>query len=323
MIQFLKSSGEGLEFIKAKYEQLTCKDKQDTYIATFREELATLEKPSDDSRIRNMKKFLEEHTIKLKETAAIYARMVQTEKEQCTAQDSVQQKLLELTKEESSALNAIGADQRPRQDLATILGKQRAPVQTADAFAPEKASGMEALLAAAEREVDDADAMMDAISSLGGLLVSLQDAKMQVSDGQHQMRCIEESEKGSLIGSLFGKNKYTQIQETKFRIDRYGQEAHETQDFYIAARTMFVSKEISSFFREKKAVTQWAKDEFVRRNTEQSQLVHNLWLSMASGSDPSMPAASYSGGYSTGGYSPSGGMPTPGAQTNFNDEFGF
>lgn len=320
VIQFLKAStAEQISLVKTQFEALTIQERQDKYLSIFQNELTVLQKQDDDQPIRDMKELLDNYITHLKEVERHFATIAKHEREQMQTMQLARKKLAQINKLESSHLNAVGVPRRPRVELIHILGaEQMTNTKSEDVTANlDVASGVEVLLAATEREVDDSQAMIDAIASLGGLVLGLQDAKFQVTDGEHKMRLIQEGGAASLTDLIFGKDKHAQIQETKFQIDRYSSEAVMTQEFYAAARAMFISKEIPNFFREKTAIGKWAAGEFALRSQDRADKVIALVRSEEQAPAP-YTAGSTPGG---GGYNAGGGIPVP-ALDNFDDDFG-
>eukprot|EP00746_Dinoflagellata_sp_MGD_P073382 gnl/MRDRNA2_/MRDRNA2_29781_c0_seq1.p1 gnl/MRDRNA2_/MRDRNA2_29781_c0~~gnl/MRDRNA2_/MRDRNA2_29781_c0_seq1.p1 ORF type:complete len:475 (+),score=90.47 gnl/MRDRNA2_/MRDRNA2_29781_c0_seq1:116-1540(+) len=274
---FLRAPSSSMCAVRKEFDSWKVTDIFSAFKTAYSQELRKLEAPYDDSRITELKTFLEGHVPTLNQIIADFDKLVALEKDQAEHIRQVQHRLLKLSDSESECQLDAGAVVRPRADLATTIGKQ---MQHQDEVT---GLGSKLLLVMGKREADDAEAMLEALNHLIHLRDRVLDLKNQLSLEENRQRALMGGAGGSWPGWVFAqRNREAQLQEVQEAIERKTRELVEAEAFYVAARTIFVSHETGMFFAEKTAMQRWAAEQFAQKLAQKGQFSSTLWGGVAS-----------------------------------------
>jgi len=157
------------------------------------------------------------------------------------------------------------------------------------------------LLAASERELLEAEAMQEAVDSLESLQKDLFEAKTKAGALDETLTKVraggEIPSTGTGVARLLGiapqKDREERIHQMEAELAQKKEEVSVLRDFYAAARSVLVAREIDKFLRTKVADQQKTKQSFAGLSKKTAEALATSWG--ASGHSPSSFSALVSG----------------------------
>ncbi|CAE7800039.1 vps5 [Symbiodinium microadriaticum] len=260
--RFLESAGEGdgisLEELRRSFDGRSIAEMCGTFQTAFADQLARLESPPDDSKLSDAKSFLEAHVVKLRDLTVALRDACDAQKHATALASTAQARFASV-----SSSDTADAARKPRSIIAAALKQQDEVFQEAPGF------HYDLLLAAAERELDETEAMQDALLGLGALhqrLVDAQQKRVFVEVEQKRLSSRTDSGEPSALGKLFGKrDKTTKLEDLASQHAQSLEDAKYAEEWYASARVIAISRELDAFGAEQVALNNWLQLEIARR----------------------------------------------------------
>lgn len=279
MRSFLQAQEPAMEELKKGFEKRPLEEMCREYKVAFARELRTLETPLDDSRLVHCRGFLDVHLGHLRELTAALKEAADAQRTAIIASAAAQKCLAGVCGDESGVLADAQAIEQPRVVLLAALRQQGAVFEDAPAF------HYDVLLASAERELDEAEAMQEGLVSLEALQQILQNAKKRVDSCQKKL--CEGGDQPSSFGNLFGrKDRDTQVGELRRDLEKSSEEAVLAEEWYLAARTVAIGQQLGSFLSTKVEAHRLATESFAQKSCDTAQRLTGIWTGLV----PSRPA---------------------------------
>eukprot|EP00929_Paragymnodinium_shiwhaense_P060422 TRINITY_DN3017_c0_g1_i4.p1 TRINITY_DN3017_c0_g1~~TRINITY_DN3017_c0_g1_i4.p1 ORF type:complete len:284 (+),score=93.76 TRINITY_DN3017_c0_g1_i4:526-1377(+) len=248
--------------------------------AGFAADLRGTDMPSDDHRLVAHKKFLEAEIPKMREVVQAYKEVADAQRAMTAAVTAAQKKV------SGACTNYFANDDcefPARSELSEALAKQSTALEAAPAL------HYDLLAAAAEFELDEAEAMEEAIESLEELQRTLTVSKKKVASLSETVKKVSAGGEAppsasgwlSSIGLSQKKDRETELREMKAELELKQTEVRAAEDFYTAAWTLAIKVEIDAFFAQKKSVGSLAKEAFAGSFARSAQESASLWSALA------------------------------------------
>ncbi|CAE7343155.1 DNAJB6, partial [Symbiodinium necroappetens] len=240
-LRFLESAGEGdgisLEELRRSFDGRSIAEMCGTFQTAFADQLARLESPPDDSKLSDAKSFLEAHVVKLRDLTVALRDACDAQKHATALASTAQARFASV-----SSSDTADAARKPRSIIAAALKQQDEVFQEAPGF------HYDLLLAAAERELDETEAMQEALLGLGALhqrLVDAQQKRVFVEVEQKRLSSRTDSGEPSALGKLFGKrDKTTKLEDLASQHAQSLEDAKYAEEWYASARVIAISREL-------------------------------------------------------------------------------
>lgn len=257
---FLLRFLEAQEITKQMHDELeTFKEdpekKAAAFKASFSEELANFEKPKGDNGIRAFKGFLDKHISSLRENIKNCQELLTIERQQEKIGRTTFDSLSTMVKDEMEILKDLGVERCPRQHVLEAFRMQHQVAGICFRY--------ERLVAVTQRELEDSEAMMEAIGEIGAMKIELQELQQKV---RHHMEQSKKLAEGSPEMEKFKKD----LQVVK---DRHNC----ILDLYNACCTVFVNQEIKLFFQQKDLLLEWWRSEFQEAASRSAQQAYGIF----------------------------------------------
>eukprot|EP00439_Symbiodinium_sp_Y106_P062313 s1477_g9.t1 len=271
--RFLESAGEGegisLEELRRSFDGRSISEMCAAFQTAFADQLARLESPPDDSKLSDAKSFLEAHVVKLRDLTVV-RDACDAQKHATALASTAQAKFASV-----SSSDAADSARKPRSIIAAALKQQDEVFQEAPGF------HYDLLLAAAERELDETEAMQEALLGLGALhqrLVDAQQKRVFVEVEQKRLSSRTDPGEPSALGKLFGKrDKTTKLEDLASQHAQSLEEAKYAEEWYASARVIAISRELDAFWAEQVALNNWLQLEIARRFRATSLRLASTW----------------------------------------------
>ncbi|CAE8735500.1 unnamed protein product, partial [Polarella glacialis] len=179
---------------------------------------------------------------------------------------------------EAGVLAGAATAEQPRVELLAALRRQNEVLGEAPSL------HYDLLLAAAERELDDSEAMQDALTSLEGLHHRLRDAKQRVTTLEATQKRLRDGSGAapSALGKLFGqKDRDVQMQDVAEQLSKSSEEAQSAEVWYAAARIVTIGSELDAAVAEKVALHRWLRDQIALRSRGTALRLAAVWEALA------------------------------------------
>lgn len=278
---FLRTTTEeGMEELKKNWDKRPVTKRLEEYQSAFASTLAAgANLPQDDSRITACRVFLEVQTKSLSELCIGFKTVVDAQKAVTAAVTGAQKRLAAVCSHESEALTNAGITGQPRMELVASLRQQSQVLEVAPAL------HYDLLLAAAERELLEAEAMQQAIESLDNLQKDLQTARQAGLSMDETLRKVEMGGEipstGTGMARMLGiapkKDRDQRIEQMKAELAQKRKEVTAIEEFYKAARTVLACKEIEGYFNDNVVAHRETKDSFSKLSRTSSEHFVDIW----------------------------------------------
>eukprot|EP00747_Dinoflagellata_sp_TGD_P048876 gnl/TRDRNA2_/TRDRNA2_145879_c1_seq1.p1 gnl/TRDRNA2_/TRDRNA2_145879_c1~~gnl/TRDRNA2_/TRDRNA2_145879_c1_seq1.p1 ORF type:complete len:474 (-),score=109.46 gnl/TRDRNA2_/TRDRNA2_145879_c1_seq1:18-1439(-) len=280
---FLQQPLDGMEELKKQFDNRPIGEMCREFKVAFASELRNMsvdKTPTDDSQLEQCREFLEAQVVCLRDLTAELGHAADAQRSVNTAVVAAQKKLAVLCCEEP----AHGAPARPRRagngeqqrnELLATLRQQQPTLDKAPCL------HYDLLQVAADREIEDAEAMQDALRSLQELRDSMTEAKRRVNADEAGLLALQGSGStgswASVTGMFNTKDKAAQEADLRSSLERHSTKAVLSEEWYLAARSIAIGREVEAFFLEKSALHEWAKCQFAKRSHETARAVSEIW----------------------------------------------
>jgi len=272
------TSEEAMDDLKKEIAKMTMHNKCQAYKAAFASELEVTNVPTDD-RIISCRLFLHPETEHLRELVDGFKEVVDAQQAVTKALTCAQRRLATICGHESDALAKAGATEQPRVELVAGLRQQ------SDALLAAPALHYDLLLAEAERELLDAEAMKDALDSVEDLQKYLQESKSKVESMGETLKKVEAGGEipstGTGVARMLGiapkKDREQGLAQMRIEHEQKRNDVASTEEFIGAARTVLLCVEVDSFFKEKVARHRQTKDSFATVSQKTAGRLANIW----------------------------------------------
>jgi len=287
LLTFLQATDEdAVAKVKQKADSRSVGDMWQNYQAAFSDALALPAKGLDKGNyITDRIMFLDAQVIKLRELHVSLTDVTQAMHKANTFIAGAQKQLASLCSDESSMYADARAVEQPRVELLGAFRQQHGVLEHAPAM------HYDILLAAVERELDDADAMHEALTAATRLQHEVGELKTQVKNLQQSKKRVEESDDrpsmltglaaSSGLGGIFKqKDKQTQLAELSESLEQTGADVVAAEEWYHAARTV-ASQEMQRCLAQNLELHKWAGSSFAQQHSETSLKLANVWNALA------------------------------------------
>eukprot|EP00747_Dinoflagellata_sp_TGD_P184807 gnl/TRDRNA2_/TRDRNA2_40796_c0_seq1.p1 gnl/TRDRNA2_/TRDRNA2_40796_c0~~gnl/TRDRNA2_/TRDRNA2_40796_c0_seq1.p1 ORF type:complete len:471 (-),score=102.45 gnl/TRDRNA2_/TRDRNA2_40796_c0_seq1:73-1374(-) len=286
---FLKRPMEGLEDLKAELERLPVAILCREFKAAFANELPALQAVAGDgSQLDHCRNFLESHVAQLKELSNELGTAVDSQRAATAASAASQQMLAGFycTDVPNNGLMpgaGESATEQHRVELISAFRQQQPSLDDASCL------HFEMLQASVDRELDDAEAMQEALSSLENLQQSVFDARARVEMDatalrqlQAEMQAPRPNQSSGVVSGLLSyiisdKDLPEQEAERRQQLEHLKIEVAMGEEWYVAARTVTVGLQVEAFAYEKAALHKWSKEQFMQKSHETLRFLNELW----------------------------------------------
>jgi len=290
-----------LTFLQAKEEDTGVKQLADnrfvsdmwqTYKAAFGETLTSSAKSASDkgNYITDSLMFLDSQVVKLRELHVSLTDVTQAMHKANTFIAGAQKQLASICSDESSMYAEAHAVEQPRVDMLAAFRQQHGILEQAPAM------HYDILLAAVERELDDAEAMHEALTAVTRLQHEVGELKTKVSNLKVSKKRVEESDDkpsmltglaaSSGLGSIFQrKDKQTQLTELAVSLEQTNADVTAAEEWYHAARRVVATQEMQHYVAQKLELHKWAGSHFAQQHSETSLKLAKVWNSLAKTSE--------------------------------------
>mmetsp|Transcript_53472 Transcript_53472/g.83261 ORF Transcript_53472/g.83261 Transcript_53472/m.83261 type:complete len:258 (+) Transcript_53472:3-776(+) len=168
-----------------------------------------------------------------------------------------------------------------RTELVSALREQR------DAMQAFPAMHYDLLLSATERELLEAEAMLEALNSLEVLQKDLEDTQRRVENLGHTLQSVldggEIPSTGTGVARMLGiapkKDREERIAQMKADHEKLKNEVASIKEFQQLARVVLVCLEIDRYFQEKMAEQRKVKDTFASLSRKAAERLMSAWES--------------------------------------------
>mmetsp|Transcript_2452 Transcript_2452/g.5287 ORF Transcript_2452/g.5287 Transcript_2452/m.5287 type:complete len:448 (+) Transcript_2452:127-1470(+) len=290
LLQFLLASEDAMEELKRRFDARPVVELWKEYKLAFAELLKTASADSSAQQdkgnlnfVTECTMFLDSQVVKLRELQVSLSDVTQAQHRANTFLSVAQKNLANVCSDESGVLADAKATEQPRVEMLAALRQQHTLLEDAPAL------HYDILLAAVERELDDAESMHEGLTSLTKLQHRVGELKSQVENLITTKRRVEESDdKPSMLsglGSIFQrKDKATQLEELAQSLEQTRGDVVAAEEWFLAARVIVVSKEMKRYLAQKVEVHKWASESFARSYSSTTQKLANVWSALGSGS---------------------------------------
>lgn len=275
-LRFLHPCSSSLEEVKKAFDNRPLADMCREYKVVFAPELRALLQAPDDRRLTECRKHLDGQIGLLRELVVALRETVDAQRQATVAAAGVQVRLARICSSESGVLADAHAIEQPRVELLAAIRQQN------EVLADAPMLHHDLLLAAVERELDDTEAMREALASLDLLQNASMDAKKRAAAlATSQARLLEVGDQPSAFSKLFGqKDRGIQLDELKRELENTSEEAVLAEEWLLVARTVAGQREVDGFLAEKVALHRWVKDSFSRGMHGTAERLAHVWGSL-------------------------------------------
>jgi len=263
-----------IDELKKTFDSRSLTEMSQDFKTSFSEELPKLEVPTDDSKLQETRAFLEGQLTRLRELTTALRESVEAQRAAVTSAANAQARLAAVCGGEAGELAVAQAAEQPRVDVVAAMRQQQEVLQDAPAL------HYDVLLAAAERELDESEAMQEALQELESLQQRLVAAKVRTSALEATQKRLQEGSgyEPSTLGKLFGqKDRDSQREDTVRQLKQSTEDARSAEEWYSAARAVTVGKELDAFVAEKVALHRWLRNELAQRSRSTALKLASTW----------------------------------------------
>lgn len=274
---FLQASEAAMEELRKEYDRRSIAEKCREFKVAFARELGSLEVAADEARLAECKNFLDGQVKRLRDLTEAFADSAKAQRAARQAAVTTQRKLEAVCCEESGMLADAHVSEQPRVELLAAFRQQSESLEDAPAL------HYDVLQAAAERELDDTEAMQEAVKELDQMGGALADLKKKVETVEATKKSLEEGGSApSGLMSMFGRqDKETQLTLLRADLDKANEDAVAVEEWFAAARTVALGQEMATFLSSNALVHRWSKDIFAQRSQSTSERLASLWGALA------------------------------------------
>lgn len=279
LLTFLETQEDQVDSMKKIFDHRNVDDMWNDYQAAFAKDLVSVGLPDHpDDTLGECKAFLEKRLPVLKENINGFSKMAELQREQKKQMGLFQRRLADFSKKDPPLSN-VGVTRKLEMEFSQAI-------KTQNQF---RNNGPELLLATAQREEEDFEAMQEALTSIAHLRKQLQDLRAKVKADEHKQDYLSEKvhkkhqqdERGAKHHSWrekFGrKDKDTQLAEINDSLRASRHLLDQAKAFHAAAENMFIFHEVGKFHAEVAAIHRWSAEAFAQRQIEFAQASSSIW----------------------------------------------
>jgi len=229
----------------------------------------------DGNLVASTQRLLSSQTAQLRELADGLKEVVDAQQAVTKAVSGAQSKLAAVAHTETQSERSDAA----RTELVSGLRDQR------DAMQAFPAMHYDLLLAASERELLEAEAMLEALNSMEVMQKDIEDTQRQVENLGVTLKSVLEGGEipstGTGVARMLGiapkKDREERIAQMKAEYEQKQKEVTAIKEFQRLARVVLTRSEIDKFFKEKTAEQRKVKDTFASLSRKAAERLMSAW----------------------------------------------